>query len=170
MINQIDSLEDVFVHELQGAYHMEVRLVEILEEMAGNATNEKISTGFADHAEETRAHVERLESVFHAVDSEVAERECPLVEALDQERRTFEDHVTDDDLLDKFYLGAGMKTERIELTTYESLVQVAEQLDLGDDVIDALEANQASEQDALDQLQLLSGASELKAMWDRLTP
>lgn len=167
---QLNSLRDLFLHELRGAYRMETRLVRILDQMADNATNDQLAQGFADHAEETATHVERVEQVFAALDSEPEERECPLVEALDEERRTVEESVEDPDLLDMAYLGAGMKTERIEATTYDSLIQIAGKLDLGEDVVDPLEANRESEEDALDELQLLAGASELKSLWDRLTP
>ena len=170
MPEQIDSLEDTFVHELQGAYHMEMRLIDVLEEMATKATNDTISEGFADHAEETKDHVERLREVFHAIDRDVQERNCPIVEALDEERRTVEESVSNDELLNMFYLGAGMKTERVELTTYDSLVQLAGKLELGDDVTDPLEANRSSEKDTLDQLQTLAGASELKSLWERFVP
>lgn len=170
MLDRIDNLHDMFLHELQAAYHMETSLVEILEEMAAKATNDRISAGFADHAEETREHVQRVEKVFDTLGLDVQERNCPIVEALDQERTIMEESVSDDDLLNMFYLGAGMKTERIEITTYDSLIRLAEKLQLGDDVVDPLEANRESETEALDQLQILAGASDLKSLWERLMP
>lgn len=170
MLDNIDDLDDMFLHELQAAYHMETRLVEILKEMAANATNDRISAGFADHAEETKEHVERVEKVFTTLGLYVQERNCPIVEALDQERTIVEESVSDEDLLNMFYLGAGMKTERIEITTYDSLVRLAEKLQLGEGVIDPLEANRESETEILDQLQILAGASDLKSLWERLIP
>lgn len=166
----IHSLEGLFVHELEGAYRMENRLVEILDEMAANATNDRIATGFEDHREQTKTHVERLRTVFESMDRDVTGRECALVEALDAERLTVEERVRDPDLLNMFYLGAGMKTERIEITTYESILQQADRLDLSDAAVDALRQNLGDEEDALDQLQTLVGASELKSLWQRLKP
>ena len=167
---EIHSLDDMFVYELQGAYHMELRLVDILDEMAANATNDRISAGFADHRDETKEHVERLRQVFHALDRPPEERDCQLVEALDQERQTFEENVHDDDLLNLFYLGAGIKTERIEITTYDSLLTAADRLEYGSEVTDPLEANKRSEDKTLGKLQTLSKASELKSLWEKLTP
>lgn len=166
---EIDSLEDLLVHELQGAYHMELRLVDVLDEMAANATNDRISTGFADHRDETETHAERVRDAFEAMGRQPEERECVIVEALDEERRTVEGSVTDRDLLNLFYLGAGMKTERIELTTYDSLLTMADRLGLGDDVTGPLEQNRDSEDDTLTQLRTLSTASDLKSLWERLT-
>ncbi|QLG29713.1 ferritin-like domain-containing protein (plasmid) [Halorarum halophilum] len=170
MAAQFDTMHDLFVHELRGAYHMERRLVEILDEMAMNATNDRISTGFADHRDETRQHVERVEEAFRALGLEPEERQCAVVEALDEEREIVEEGVTDPDLLNQFYLGAGMKTERIEITTYDSLLTMADRLDLGDDVTDPLQRNRDSEDTALKELKALSTASDLKDLWDSLTP
>lgn len=149
---------------------MEQRLVDVLDEMAANATNDRISEGFADHRDETKDHVERVREAFHALDIPPEERECRIVEALDEERRTVEENVTDRDLLNLYYLGAGMKTERIELTTYDSLLTMADRLGLGDDVTDPLDRNRSSEDETLRKLQTLSTASDLKSLWEKVTP
>lgn len=167
---QIESMHDLFVFELQGAYHMEKQLVETLDEMALKATNDRISQGFADHRDETERHVERIEEVFDVIKRPSEERPCPVVEALDEDRRTVEENVQDQELLNLFYLGAGMKTERIELTTYDSLLTLADRVDLGDEVKAPLRQNRESEEDTLDQLQTLSTTSDLKQLWQRLTP
>lgn len=167
---EIHSMRDLFEHELGGAYHMERRLVGVLDEMSRNATNDRISSGFADHREETREHVRRIEQAFEAMGLSPEERICPVVEALDEERQTVEEAVTDDDLLNLFYLGAGMKTERVEMTTYESLLMLADRLDLDRDVTDPLDDNLDSEERTFRELQTLSTASDLKSLWERLTP
>lgn len=167
---EIDSLHDMFVYELRGAYHMERRLVDVLDEMAANATNDRISQGLADHRDETEEHVIRVQSAFEAYGADATERDCPIVEALDEERRTVEDSVTDPDLLNTFYLGAGIKTERIEITTYESLLRAADRLDLEDGVTDPLEDNLDSEKSALRELEAMTEASELKSLWEKLMP
>lgn len=167
---EIRSLDDMFVYELQVAYQMEQQLVDILDEMSTKATNDKISKGFADHRDETKEHVERLREVFHAIDRQPETRECHLVDALDREREEFEDMVHDDDLLNLFYLGAGIKTERIELTTYDSLLTTADRLEYGSDVTDPLKSNERSEDKTLSKLKTLSKASELKSLWQKLTP
>lgn len=167
---EIDSLHDLFVFQLQGAYHMERRLVDILDSMAENATNDRISTGFAKHRDETEVHVERVREAFDAMSVPPEERDCQLVEALDRERNTVEDSVRDRDLLNLFYLDAGVKTERIEIRTYESLLSMADRLELGDDVTDPLEANLDSEETTLRELQTLDTASDLKSLWERFLP
>ncbi len=68
------------------------------------------------------------------------------------------------------YLNAGMMTERVEMTAYEGLTTIAEQLELGDDVKRPLESNYDEEQSAFRELETLATAKDMKSLWDRLTP
>ena len=74
--------------------------------------------------------------------------------------------VRDSDLLNLYYLGTGMKAERAELTTYDSLLMVADRLGLGD-VTDPLEHNRDSEEDTLEQLQMPAASSEAQSLCER---
>lgn len=164
----IETLRDLFVDELQEAYYVETRLVDELDHMAMRASNDKISKGFADHRDETRTHVDRLESAFAALDRRPAQRESPVLDALVEERERYEGLIDDDDLLDIVYLGAGMKTERVEMTMYEGLLMNARKLDLSDDVKEPLDDNHDEEKRTFEELRTLSGGSELKSLLGRL--
>jgi len=168
MAREIQTLRDLFLHELRGAYYMEGVLVDELDEMASTVTNDRISRSFADHREETREHVRRLQDVFEALEVKPEERPVPVVDAIVDECRTTDEMVSDADLLNMSYLSAGMKTERIEITTYDSLLQMAKQLELDDNVTDPLKKNRDDEKDTLDSLESLSTGSELKSLWKRL--
>lgn len=164
----IETLHDLFVDELRGAYYVETQLDDELDQMAMRASNDKISQGFADHRDETRRQIERLESAFAALDLPPEQRQSPVLDALVEERERFEGLIEDDDLLDIVYLGAGMKTERIEMTMYEGLLMNARKLDLPDDVTDPLDENHDEEKRTFEELRALSGGSELKSLLGRL--
>lgn len=164
----IGSLHDLFVDELRGAYYVETRLVDELDHMATRTSNDKISTGFADHRDETREQVDRVEEAFRALDEPPEERSVPVLDALVEERERYEGMIDDADLLDIVYLGAGMKTERIEMTMYEGMLMNARKLDLSDDVTDPLGQNQDEEERTFNELKTLSGGSQLKSMLNRL--
>lgn len=164
----IGSLHDLFVDELRGAYYVETQLVGELDHMAMQASNDKISNGFADHRDETREQIDRLEEAFRALGETPEERPVPLLDALVEERERYEGMIDDTDLLDVVYLGAGMKTERIEMTMYEGMLMNAKKLDLSDDVTDPLDENHDEEKKTFKELQTLSGGSELKSMLSRL--
>ncbi|GAB3674765.1 YciE/YciF ferroxidase family protein [Halopiger thermotolerans] len=168
--DRITDLEELFHHKLAQQYHIEQELVETLDEMAINATNDRLSEGLADHRDETRQHVQRLEDVFAALDRPAERREAPILDALETERTTMEDAIEDDDLRNMMYINAGMMTERIEMTAYEGLTTMANKLDYGDDITDPLESNHDEEKSAYRELSAMESASEMKSLWDRLTP
>lgn len=167
--SDITTLEDQFEYDLQAAYDMELKLVDALDDMSQSATNDNISQGFATHRDETEAHVERVEAVFDAIGREPTRRDNYLLDGLLDEKDQYEANVADDDLRNAHYLGAGMKTERIEMTTYESLLTTADKADLGDDVTDPLEDSLDEEEKTFKELKGLSTGSELKSLWNRLT-
>lgn len=167
---EIDDLEELFVRKLAQQYYVEQELVETLDELAINATNDRMSQGFADHREETRTQVERLEDVFAALDRPAEARDAPVLDALEEERRDLERGIEDDDLLNMVYLNAGLMTERIEMTTYEGLSTMAERLEYDEAVRKPLESNYDEEQSAYRELNAMQTASELKSLWERLTP
>lgn len=166
----IDTLHDLFVYKLRQQYHVEQTLVETLDHLAITATNDRMSQAFADHRDETMTQVERLEDIFEALDERAEPAEDPLLEAFESERKSLENEVTDDDLLNMVYLTAGMLTERMEMTAYQGLSLLATELDLSDDLQALLESNYDEENAAYRELDAMSTASEMKTLWDRLTP
>lgn len=166
---EIRNLEDQFAYELEGVYDMEVKLVDALAEMSRMATNDTLSQGFATHRDETETHVRRVEEAFEALGREPNRRDCPITDGLLREKEEYDASVADDDLRNLHYLSAGMKTERIEITSYEGLVMTARKADLGDEVTDPLESNLAEEEKTFWKLQGLSTGSDLKTLWNKLT-
>lgn len=164
----IDTLEDQFAYELEHMYFVENKLVDVLDQLAAETTEEKISKGFADHRDETRNQVGRLEEVFRALGREPEQREAVALEGLVTDHERFKEATTNDDLQNLYNLGAGMKTERMEITGYESLLMIGEKLDYGNDVLDPLKENVDEEEKALDKLKTMSGGSGMKAMFDKL--
>ncbi|ELZ03650.1 YciE/YciF ferroxidase family protein [Natrialba aegyptia] len=167
---EFTDFEDVFVHKLAQQYYIEQELVGTLDEMAINATNDRLSDGFADHRDETRTQVGRIEDVFAALDRPAEARDAPVLDALEEERTELEQAITDDDLLNMVYLNAGMMTERIEMTAYEGLSMMADRLEYDRAVTAPIESNYDEEKSAYRELETMATASELKSLWDRLTP
>jgi ferritin-like metal-binding protein YciE len=166
--DQIASLRDLFEYELEQMYYVENELVDALAMMADEVTNDKMREGFKNHLEETERHVERLERVFDAIGAEPRMRESETYDGLMADKRSFESHVADDELRNVHHLSAGMKTEHVEITRYQSLLTLADKLDLGSDVTDPLEDNLDSEERTLKELEAMSEGSELKSMLDKL--
>lgn len=165
----VQTLEDMFVRQLEEMYYVEDRLVEVLGDLESDASNDKLRKGFADHREETREHVQRLERAFDELDRDPSRRESKVLEAMIEEREAFREETTDDELRDLYDVQAGMKTERMEMTGYQGLITLADKLDYDDDVTEPLEDNLSSERSAFRELEALSKGSKLKSMISKLT-
>ena len=164
------SLDDLFEHKLRQQYYAETQLVDQLDHMARRAENDRLSDGLAEHRDETREHVSRLESVFDEIGATPAPSEDAVIDGLKREREAMDDAIDDDGMRDIGYMVGGMMTERVEMTGYEGLLMMAKRLDYDDAITDPLEANHDEEQSAYRELEAMSTASDMKAFWDRLTP
>jgi ferritin-like metal-binding protein YciE len=61
---QFNSIEDVFVEQIDDLLSAERQLVEALPKMAQSASDDKLRSAFEEHLGETRDHVARLEEIF----------------------------------------------------------------------------------------------------------
>ena len=59
-----EALKELYVDELKDIYNAEHQLVKALPKMAKASTSEQLRTGFEEHFEQTRDHVQRLEQIF----------------------------------------------------------------------------------------------------------
>jgi ferritin-like metal-binding protein YciE len=164
----LDSPDDLFEYELRGIYYGERQLVDLLDELQTSATDADLVGGFADHRDETREHVERLERVFDAFGLEPRERNVPTFDALREEKRTADDEAIDTAVQNALYNHIGRKAERLELTGYEGVLALADALDADGEVIDLLERNRDEDRAALDELESVSEGGEFQSFIDRL--
>ena len=58
---KLDSLENLFIHELKDLLSAEKQLVKALPKMAKGAACSKLKAAFEGHLEQTKEHVSRLE-------------------------------------------------------------------------------------------------------------
>jgi ferritin-like metal-binding protein YciE len=147
----IDSTEDLFVSGLKHAYYTEQRLVDALEELEETSSNEELKEGFAEHREETRTQIERIENVFDQLDTEAEVEEDPIVEGMIEAHEEFMSKEPSDEAVDRFNIAAGQKSEHYEIAVYGNLVPMADQLGM-DDAADTLEESLREEQDELETL------------------
>jgi ferritin-like metal-binding protein YciE len=124
------SLKELFEHELQDIYYAEHQLVKALGEMAGESTEEAIKQAFLTHQKETEGQITRLDEVFTSLGQKPKAVKCLGIEGLIGEKKEFSKEKPSPEILDIFNLGAGAKTERYEITAYESLINLAGKLGL----------------------------------------
>jgi len=115
---KLNSLEDLFIHELKDLYSAETQLVKALPKMAKAATNEDLKAAFEDHLEETKGHVERLEQVAEACDCALTGHRCKAMEGLIAEGSELISEDAEDSVRDAGLIGAAQRVEHYEIAGY----------------------------------------------------
>ena len=124
-------LQDFFKDELKDIYWAEKHLVKTLPKMQKAATNEELQNAFADHLEQTKGHVSRLEQVFELLGQRAQAKKCDAMEGLTKEGESIiEDTEDGTSTRDVGLILAAQKVEHYEIATYGSLAQLANTLGL----------------------------------------
>jgi ferritin-like metal-binding protein YciE len=151
-MGSIETRGDLFAHELRGLYYVETELIDVLDELALETGDGDVAASLADHRDETRVHVDRLQTVFDAVGERPdAERRMALDGIVD-DRNAVVSETDDVHLIDAYTLGAGVAIERLEITGYESLLRAADDLGFGEEITNPLEETLSEERVARKEL------------------
>ena len=124
-------LRDFFKDELKDIYWAEKHLVKTLPKMQKAATNEELQNAFAEHLQQTKEHVSRLEQVFELLGEKAQAKKCEAMEGLTKEGESIiEDTEEGTSTRDVGLILAAQKVEHYEIATYGSLAQLATTLGL----------------------------------------
>ena len=151
----MQTIEELFEHELKDMYGAETSLLDALEQMANESSDREIKRGFTQHRKETQGHVKRIEKIFKSIGHKPEAETCPGIEGLIKEKKAFMRERPTPELLEFYNIGAAQKVERYEITAYESLIDMAEKLDMRD-AVELLEQNLQEEEAALNRLKTLA--------------
>lgn len=148
-LKQQDSkLKEFFVDQLEDLLWAEQKLVKTLPKMQEAATSQQLKEAFANHCEETRQHVSRLEQIFGIIGEEVDTTKCPAMAGIVSEGEDIIDDTDDGSAQrDVGLIFAGQKAEHYEIATYGGMVTLAKTLGY-DDAADILSQTLAEEKQA----------------------
>jgi ferritin-like metal-binding protein YciE len=128
----LQSLNDVLVHELQDLHSAEQQLIEALPKMAGAATNDKLRTAFNDHLGETRHHLERIEDVCSQIGISPSGQRCKGMEGLIREGDEIITAAGDPAAKDAALIAAAQRVEHYEIAAYGTARTLADELGFED--------------------------------------
>jgi ferritin-like metal-binding protein YciE len=151
----MQTIEELFEHELKDIYGAEHSLLDALEQMAGESSDREIKKAYAQHRKETQGQIKRLDKVFKMLGQKPKGETCPGMEGLIKEKKAFMRERPSDELLEFYNIGASQKVERYEITAYENLIDIAEKLGLSN-AVDLLEQNLQEEEAALNKLKTIA--------------
>lgn len=151
----MQTIEELFEHELKDMYSGEHALLDALEQMAAESSDREIKKGFTQHRKETQAQIKRLEKIFKSIGQKPQADTCHGIEGLVKEKKAFMKEKPSEELVEFFNVGAAQKVERYEITSYESLIDMADKLGMTD-AVELLEQSLQEEEAALNKLKMIA--------------
>jgi len=128
MATNKNSLRGLYVDELRDLYSAEKQLTKALPKMAKAATSEELRDGFAEHLEQTRGHVERLEQIFEALGERSSGKKCAGMEGLIEEGSEVIGDDFEGNVMNAALIGAAQRVEHYEIAAYGTVCAFAELL------------------------------------------
>jgi ferritin-like metal-binding protein YciE len=122
-----ENLKDLYIDELKDLYSAETQLIKALQEMAKAASSPKLRSGFEAHLEQTKGHVQRLETVFQQLEESPKGKKCKGMEGLIEEgAEAIKEY--EGELRDAALIGAAQRVEHYEMAGYGTVIAFAEEL------------------------------------------
>jgi len=143
----IETMDDLFVHQLGDIYYAEKKIVGALPKMISKATSPELRRAFESHLDETRGHVRRVEQVFEMHGAKPSAVKCPAIDGIIEEAEEVAGEVDDKNVLDAALVAAAQAVEHYEMTRYGTLIAWAKALGR-DDCAEVLDATLAEEKAA----------------------
>ena len=126
----MDSLKDVFAHELKDLYSAENQIIKALPKMAKGAMNDELRMAFEGHLKETQMHVQRLEQVAEMCEITLRGQKCKGMEGLLEEGSELLSDETKNSARDAALIPEAQRVEHYEMAAYGSAVAFANMLGL----------------------------------------
>jgi ferritin-like metal-binding protein YciE len=125
---RLDSMENLFLHEIKDLYNAEKQLTKALPKMAKTAGSEELRNLIEEHLEETKHQVERLERIFEMMGKPARARKCKGMEGLIEEGDELMAEEGDAAVKDAAMIGAAQRVEHYEIAGYGCARTFAEML------------------------------------------
>ena len=115
---ELETLKDLYIHELKDLYSAENQLIKALPKMAKAATNRELATGFTDHLRQTEEHAARLETILEGHDESTRGPKCKGMEGLIKEGDEMIKEEAEDEVRDAGLISAAQRVEHYEIAGY----------------------------------------------------
>jgi ferritin-like metal-binding protein YciE len=155
---KIESMEDLFVEQIEDLYDAEQRLVKALPKMAEASTSPALRQAFESHLDETRGHVTRLEQVFQALRKKLKSQTCDAMKGLIEEGEDMVSNTEQSPLRDAGLIAAANRVEHYEIAAYGTVRTLAKALGVNE-AVGLLDATLTEEKNADAKLTKLAETS-----------
>jgi ferritin-like metal-binding protein YciE len=115
---QLETLKDLYIHELKDLYSAEQQLVKALPKMAKAARNKELAAGFQEHLEQTKGHAQRLEQILSSHKQTSRGPKCKGMEGIVAEGAELIEEEADEEVKDAGLISAAQRVEHYEMAGY----------------------------------------------------
>ncbi len=127
---KIETMEDLFLEQIEDLYDAEQRLVKALPKMAEASTSPELRQAIESHLGETKGHVTRLEQVFQFLRKKPKGQTCDAMKGLIEEGEDVISNIDQSPLRDAGLIAAANRVEHYEIAAYGSARTFAKTLGL----------------------------------------
>jgi ferritin-like metal-binding protein YciE len=113
-----NTLKELYLDELRDLYDAEQQLVKALPKMAKASTSPELRSGFEEHLEQTKGHVQRLEQIFEELGEPAKGKKCKGMAGLVAEGAEMMDEDFEDKVMDAGLISAAQRVEHYEIAAY----------------------------------------------------
>jgi ferritin-like metal-binding protein YciE len=123
-----NTLRELFLDEIRDLYDAESRIVKALPKMAKAAESEELRSGFQEHLEQTKEHVERLKQILTEMDEKASGKKCPGMIGILEEGEELMDEDFEGSVKDAALISAAQRVEHYEIAAYGCVRSWAKEL------------------------------------------
>jgi ferritin-like metal-binding protein YciE len=129
---KIETMEDLFLEQVEDLYDAERRLTKALPKMAEAAASQSLRQAIESHLMETEGHVTRLEKIFRSLGQDAKGKTCDAIKGLISEGEDLIGDIDQSALRDAGIIASANRVEHYEIAAYGSARTFAEILGLGE--------------------------------------
>ena len=129
----IETLQDLYVAELQEARSVEGMLIDALPKMAESASEEQLRRAFEQHLKATRDQLASIEALIKKADADPHEHHDQSMQVLIEQAQKMAGMVTGGPLRDAALIASAQRIEHYEIAVYGTLATYARILGLDND-------------------------------------
>jgi ferritin-like metal-binding protein YciE len=133
--SKVSNPRDLLALLLGELLHVERRLAGgVLEQLASAVADDELAALLRAHLEETRRHVDRVETAFRRLDLAPSAHECGPFEAAVAQHDELASSIVERRLADVFHAQAALHTEHWEIAAYTAVLTLAEAFDRSEEL------------------------------------
>lgn len=146
-MTRLNSLNDLFTHELKDLYSAETQLIDALPKMKEAANDQQLKNAFTHHFDETKKQKERLEQIGKELNVNLSGETCEAMKGLIKEGEEIINSKADTKVKDAGLIAAAQRVEHYEMAGYGTVRNYAKRLG-HDPIADLLEETLNEEKEA----------------------